>query len=307
MEEIAIIPAKGIGDALLMMIAGSNLARAGHKVSFFHDALGCFQSWSSQITFHKKPSDIESLLKFDRLVLENDNSLFIKEIKKQCSRPVHVFYPSYKANKNLALTEEDCIFDSSKTMVDNISFACHKLFNLPINNTLSLEIPSSLKHNKYLNRVVINPTSQDPNKNWSKEKFLLLAKKLRKDGFNPVFCMSVTEKKDWLMVKDYQFELPSFPTLADFASFLFESAYFIGNDSGPGHLASYFQIPSLIVSLRSKHLDLWQPGWKKATLLMPSNWVPNFKFFRFRDAYWQRFVSVNRVYQTFSELSDSNC
>jgi heptosyltransferase-3 len=302
MKKAAIIPAKGFGDALLMLICAHQLNKIGYEVTIFHDLLLTFQNWFSY-KIQKKSQITNDETSFDKIVIENDNSHFLHNFinRLKNKKKLHILYPSYHPQKNFPLTANDFVFNKAKTMVKNISLASEKLFQSPYDENIGIQIPSYLQKGKYINRVIIHPTSGDKKKNWHKNKFVRLAMKLRSDGLNPVFCTSLSERKEWLFVKRLHFDLPLIVNLQDLASYLYESSYFIGNDSGPGHLASYFQMPSIIVTLGNNNMKLWQPGWKHAELVSPSSWVPNVKYCRLRERKWQYFVTVNQVYQTFME------
>ena len=152
-------------------------------------------------------------------------------------------------------------------------------------------------------RVVIHPTSNDPKRNWKKERFLSLASKLKERGYTPSFCVSPSERKEWEGIKGV--ELPSFPSLKEVALYLHESGFLIGNDSGLGHLASNLGIPTLTISGNPKRVRLWRPDWAVGvvkTLPLP---LPNFKGInlRLRENVWQRFITVNGAYKAFEELT----
>src|SRR5579871_602091 len=76
-SKTAVLPALGIGDALLMMIASHQLKLAGHRVTTFHDALPELASWFPGQDLQKCPP-IEALQPFDLILVENDNSPKIK-------------------------------------------------------------------------------------------------------------------------------------------------------------------------------------------------------------------------------------
>lgn len=46
--------------------------------------------------------------------------------------------------------------------------------------------PKNLTHHKYINRVVIHPTSKQEFRSWQKKKFIKLAKKLQQLDYQPV-------------------------------------------------------------------------------------------------------------------------
>lgn len=135
-----------------------------------------------------------------------------------------------------------------------------------------------LIHRKYPKRIAIHPSSADPKRNWPLKNFEEVAAFLQNNGFEPFFL--------------FENEKPVFPNLEDLASFLFESGAFLGNDSGPGHLASSLKIPSLIIGKDYHHLLHWRPGWLPPVVLTPPRWITHFKAAR---PYWNRFISTRNV------------
>jgi heptosyltransferase III len=228
----------------------------------------------------------------------------VKELisKRQKLKNLHIFYPTYKPGKHSKVTSNDIIFDSNMTMTDNISQKLSLYFNLFPSKDINLSIPDHLVKQKYKKRVIINPTSSDQSRNWSKNKYIHLSKKLRNKGFDPIFCVSPSERPYWLDVLNKGFDLPLFLDLKSLSSYIYESSYFIGNESGLSHIASYFDIPSVVISNDEKRMKMWQPGWKTAKVVLPPKMVPNIKYFRIKEKYWQSFILVKKVFQTFCQL-----
>ena len=163
-------------------------------------------------------------------------------------------------------------------MVENIYAACLQWFGSTSEGN-GLIPPQGLIHRKYPRRVAIHPTSSEKNRNWPWRKFDLVAKKLQNLGYHPIFLVEQGDRH-WLS------------SLEALASFLYESGAFLGNDSGPGPLASYLNIPSLILGKNEKHLRLWRPGWRPAEVITPPRWSSYWKGSRER---WQWFISTRRV------------
>lgn len=269
MKHAAVIPAKGIGDALLMMIASHQLFRAGYEVTTFHPALKEMQNWFPD--HHFASFDTFDRKKYDCVILENDNSLKIEGAS--------VFYPTYSPAKHGPLSPSDHVFDPSKPMAENIAKATATLLkNESISKDNGIIIPSHLVHRKYKKRIVIHRTSSQIQKNWTPRKFEKLAEKLKRLGWDPIFA-----DKD------------KFQTLADLASFIYESRFMIGNDSLIGHLASNLSIPTLILSDDPKRMQLWRPGWLEGEVLT----APPYKFAK---RHWQHFITISSVLSSFNEL-----
>ncbi len=299
--RIAVIPAAGIGDVLIMLIASHHLRKQGHQVATFHQKLPDFGRWLETGEYLVPSDDFPNLLlSFDAVLLQHDNTERARQIAalRKRSLPIFIFYPTYRASKHGPLLDSyDYAFDGKKTMVENCRSGVEALFggNAIIYNGLR-PLPE-LTHRKHQRRVLIHPTSTNEKKNWPREKFLQLAKRLQKLDFQPRFILSPTEKCDWPEV-----ESPIFPTLEHLASTIYEADYLIGNDSGPGHLASYLSIPHLIISHDEQQMRQWRPGWHRGEIIYPPRWLPNFKGIRLRENKWKQFVSINSVLNRFISI-----
>ncbi|MFX0139468.1 MAG: glycosyltransferase family 9 protein, partial [Candidatus Hodarchaeota archaeon] len=140
--------------------------------------------------------------------------------------------------------------------------------------------------------------------NWNPLKYLHLAIKLKKEGWEVSFIVSPQERKEWLHVLNQGFLLPKFTNLQEIAEYLYESAFLIGNDSGIGHLASNLKIPTLTISGNPKRVRLWRPDFFLGNIVTISFPLPNFKgiHFRFREKYWHHFISVSQICKAFHQL-----
>lgn len=288
-SNVAVLPAQGIGDALLMMIASHRLHTQGHAVTTVHDALPQLKPWFPDHDLQKS-TDLD---RFDLIIVENDNSPKIKQLIERYRERLAIFYPTYSPNKHAPLANSDRVFNPDLPMADNIAEATGSTDK---NN--GIVPPMNLSHRSKPKQVVIHPTSRVAFKNWRAEGFVKVAHALKEQGYEPVFCVGPDERASWAHVK-----LPSLSTLSDLAALIYESGFVIGNDSVAGHLASNLNIPTLIIADDEKRMRLWRPGWRQGKLVLPSPYLPNWKFFRKR---WQRFVTPDQVLNTFQKLFSSS-
>ncbi|MBS0653405.1 MAG: hypothetical protein JSR39_07775 [Verrucomicrobia bacterium] len=318
MKTAAVLPALGIGDAILMMIASHQLFQSGFCVTTFHDNLPELAPWFPNQSFEKNPSDedlIERLQKFDLIIAENDNSPRIKKLigafrgscktalPRKTPERLSIFYPTYSQAKHGLLHNLDKAFDPDRPMAENIGKAIASLLGLAepsTNNGIAPPLP--LQHRSHSNRIIIHPTSRVPSKNWSSHKFLKLAERLKNEGYDPHFCVSPSERTFWEKAIEIGCSLPHFSNLSELAAFIFESSFHIGNDSLLGHLASNLNIPTLIIADDEKRMRLWRPGWCKGQIVLPPQWLPNPRIFRWKKNHWQRLISVGKVFKTFNKL-----
>ena len=306
MSGSALVCASGIGDGLLMMIVAHHLKKKGLSPTIFHDKANALSPLFPSHTF-KAHQPIESLKHFDLILVENDHSkrawdLFRK--REESALPqIKFLFPT----QSPLFKKGDILFNPKVPIATNLAHACTTLFQSDFSKANDLSLPSSAIHKKYPKRVVIHPTSNDRKRNWMPASFLKLSKLLTEKGFDPIFCVAPHERHQW--EKRVQ-NLPVFASLKEIAHYIYESHFFIGNDSGLGHLASNLGIETVTISGNPKRVRMWRPDWaygKVVTLPYP---LPNFKGINFplRENYWPYFISSKKVFNTFTELAyESGC
>lgn len=307
--KCAIISCKGLGDGLISTILSYNLHLNGHETITFHN--GNFSElsyWFKDLVIKKFPT-IEKIScffeEFDKIFISHDSTdPFIKAAiemgKRQFPEKTYVLNPSFSRNIGKQPFYEDALFRRDISMVDNMTNFCENILKFEkVVKLNGISSPYSIEHRKNKLDIFIHPTSAKKGRSWSKKKFLLLFERLKKRGFNPKFIMNEHEKKDWDMDK-----VISFDSLDLLAKELYQVGYFIGNDSGIGHLASSLNIPVICISRSKRTTDLWRPGFGKVAVVYPSNLIPNISGFRLRDKKWQYFISVKKVLKGFYSLID---
>ncbi|MFM0627038.1 glycosyltransferase family 9 protein [Paraburkholderia xenovorans] len=91
----------------------------------------------------------------------------------------------------------------------------------------------------------------------------------------------------------------SFAQLGDVAARVAESGWFIGNDSGLGHLASALGVPTLSLFMRRGLARTWRPAWGRGLLVLPRNL---FVSAYLKERYWKFALTVQRVLRSFERL-----
>jgi ADP-heptose:LPS heptosyltransferase len=117
--------------------------------------------------------------------------------------------------------------------------------------------------------AVLHPFASDAGKTWPSEKFLAVAKHLNEDlEIEPLFIAGADE--DLSAFGEY----PCFQgaPLEDVKSLLSGAALFIGNDSGPAHIAAAFGRPVIILWGLSD-LDNWRPWRTENAVLTNPNGI----------------------------------
>ena len=314
MKKAAIIPVSTIGDALILMIAANQLRNSGYKVTILHDNIYSLKKWFPHFNFKKLSS--KNLNSYDHIFLEQDEVKIDKtnELKKLIKTKLTIIYFRYNKSKFPPLSNLDIFLDDDLPIAQSLAKNFKNFLNKYLDkkekildeailesSTLhtGIVIPKNLTHKKYPKRVIIQPSSTDVNKCWSKHKFICLANKLKNKGFKCVISVEPKERKNWLFVHDLGLDLPLFCSISDLASYIYESSYLIGNDSLAIHLASLFKIDHIMIAKNKKITKKWQGGWLKTKIISSPSWVVNLKGLRLREKYFQKFISIKKVLKTF--------
>ncbi|MES2274099.1 MAG: glycosyltransferase family 9 protein [Chlamydiota bacterium] len=302
MKKIAVVSASGIGDALIFQTAAHQLRMHGFEPTTFSDHLPSFGAWLQGASFAPQPhlDQIPEIFNcFDAIFLQHDNSAKARAIKK-LPLPVYTFYGEHLLpNHDPWKSGFDFVCDLNFTMVDNLKTCLRTIFSLDdVTSDNGFKAPSSLVLRKHNRRVVLHPLSGAAHKNWTRSKFLKLAILLDAQGFEPIFASSPQERSEW--------GGPELNSLEALASLIYESGFFIGNDSGPGHIASLMGVPHLIIGWNRRQMSLWRPGWTRGALILPPRWIPNWKGFRLRESHWQKFITTKNVLNLFNRSVLSN-
>lgn len=309
----AIIARNGLGDGLVAMILANNLQLNGWEVTMYQKGIcNQLQAWLPhfKIINDYRIDEVHGILeKYERIFVvycEVDpfTQKIIDEGKKIDSKKITVINPCFSRNVGNQPFYEDCMFDPSTSIVDNMELFCRRMLHLPkTTKYVGFVVPEKLKFQKHKKRVCFHATSSREGKNWSIEKYVKLALQLKNKGYEPIFVMSEEERQRYLFLEK-EFSCPLFKDLGELASFIYESGYFIGNDSGIGHLCSSLGIPTITLTRGRRISKLWRPSWAEGIVVVPYFWIPNISGFRLRDRYWKQFVSVKRVVNAFFQLKE---
>ncbi|MGA2498984.1 MAG: glycosyltransferase family 9 protein [Tepidisphaeraceae bacterium] len=110
--------------------------------------------------------------------------------------------------------------------------------------------------------VLIHPGSGSPAKCWPVERFVELARTLMADGKRVRFVLGEVELERWpasraaILEQLAPVERPA--TYMDLLGLLSEAAAFVGNDSGPAHLAAMLGVPTVAL-FGVTNPAIWQP------------------------------------------------
>ena len=162
---------------------------------------------------------------------------------------------------------------------------------------------SSLTYRKHEKRVLINPVAVNPvstgiSKGWPANKFIRLARKIKRKGYTPIFCVPPSEHAHWKTLLGGEFPLPMFKTLEAFSEYVYESGVNVANDSGSGHLASSLNIPTLSLFSRKNKATLWRPAWGQNQVAIATFHLPT----PYARKFWKQLLTVGKVMRKFNQL-----
>ena len=290
-SRVALVLSPAIGDSLLMMTIARNLQENGIAVTIFGRQIQSLGAWFPEI---------ETL---DDLAAEDLTARlagFDRVIQMHRDKP---FVGLEQHHPRVSFLDHICRVRSSESMADRLAKFCVDEFGLAgADKSNGMTPPPGLQHRKYPLRVAIHPTASTADKCWLPSRFIRLAIRLRELGFSPEFVVAPQERADWLHIERLGLKLPDLGSLDNFATWVYESGWFIGNDSGIGHLASSLHIPTLSLFMRRGIARTWRPDWGTGQVLIGSTYLPTGFL---KERYWKYMLSVRQVSRAFEQLRAS--
>jgi len=117
--------------------------------------------------------------------------------------------------------------------------------------------------NDFGSYVAIHPFASAPDKTWPAERFIEVARHLREtSGLEPVFLAGPADDP----APFSGFRVWRNAPLADVKSLMSGASLFIGNDSGPAHVAAAFAVPSVVLFGPSDPVT-WAPWRTEARVI----------------------------------------
>lgn len=112
--------------------------------------------------------------------------------------------------------------------------------------------------------AILHPVASKPEKTWPAENFVAVASRLQREGLHPIFIGGPGDD----MSRFAAFRTITGAPLGEIKSLLAGASMFIGNDSGPAHMAAAFGVPSVVLFGPSDH-EVWAP-WKTDAVVLKS-------------------------------------
>jgi ADP-heptose:LPS heptosyltransferase len=116
--------------------------------------------------------------------------------------------------------------------------------------------------------AVLHPMASTPEKTWPAERFQAVARYLGDMRIEPVFIAGPGE--DVSAFAEYNVVVGA--PLAEVKSLVAGAALFIGNDSGPAHMAAAFGVPSVVIFAASDPV-VWAPWRTQAEVLVAKHGI----------------------------------
>jgi heptosyltransferase-3 len=126
---------------------------------------------------------------------------------------------------------------------------------------LFAELPPRTRH-----YAVLHPLASAPDKIWPASNFHAVAEHLEKFlGLEPVFIAGPGESLGAFA----QYRCIAGAPLEEIKSLLAGASFFVGNDSGPAHMAAAFGVP-VVVLFGSSDPDIWRP-WRTESVVLQTS------------------------------------
>ncbi len=112
--------------------------------------------------------------------------------------------------------------------------------------------------------AVIHAVAATPQKTWTAAGFLAVAEHLKQSGVEPVFIGGPGDDLSAFAAYRTLIGAP----LSEIKQLLSRAAMFVGNDSGPAHMAAAFGLPCVVI-FGASDADIWRP-WRTASEVLHS-------------------------------------
>jgi ADP-heptose:LPS heptosyltransferase len=107
--------------------------------------------------------------------------------------------------------------------------------------------------------AVIHAVAASPEKTWAAEGFLTVAEHLKTSGIEPVFIGADSDDLSAFA----HFRVVQGASIEEIKALLSTASLFVGNDSGPAHMAAAFGVP-VVAIFSASDPDIWGP-WRTAS------------------------------------------
>ncbi|HEY1998937.1 glycosyltransferase family 9 protein [Paraburkholderia sp.] len=287
-RSVAFVMSPALGDTLNLLIVAHNLRRAGWRVDVFGDHAHALAAWFAHLSIAPalKADDAPRMLMRYPVVIQMHRDRPLAQLRDWHAGFIDLHEVEYGKNA-------DCM---AKRFAD-FAAARFKLADVVISN--GMRPPGDLTFRKHASRVAMHPEASTPDKRWLPDRFVQLSRRLEAAGMQVELIVEDRERSRWESLGCALPPLRSFASTALLAEWLYESGWFIGNDSGVGHLASSLGLPTLTIFRRRGVAQRWRPGFATGDIMLPSWWLPTAGL---KERWWRESITVGRVLKAFFAL-----
>jgi hypothetical protein len=286
--RVAVVMSNALGDTLVLMVAVQNCLRNGIDITVFGRQACALRRWFPGVTIHPIPHREHGAA-----------WLVCYDVVIQMHR--HQPVPDLTAaHPNVLYLDSVELGDRPGCMAERFAGFCREELGLShVGTDNGITPPPSLQHRRHRRRVVIHPEASTDDKRWRRARFIKLAHRLREHGYDVHFVIAPHERERWKGLGTSALHAATFHDLHELACWLYESGWFIGNDSGVGHLASNLGIPTLSLFRRRRVAQRWRPGWGAGHVVLPWQWVPGAWL---KEKLWRQTLTCARVLAGFHRM-----
>lgn len=286
--RVAFSMSNAIGDSLVCMIIVRHLKLNGVDVTVFGKPASALSRWFP---------DVKILPMLREEDIGTTFAPFDTVIQMQWNQPLATLVDSHPRVISLHHIE---FGDRTGCMAKRFAEFCRTdlgMTDVTLDN--GLRAPTGLAHRRHMKRVLIHPEASTPDKRWLASRFFALAARLQARGYEPVFLIAPHERERWTDLAEHNIPAPLFQDLGDLAEYMYESGWFIGNDSGMGHLASNLGVPTMSLFRRRRASERWSPAWGMTRVVLPWQWLPGAWL---KERFWRETLTLSRVLAAFERL-----
>ncbi|MDF3054281.1 MAG: hypothetical protein K0Q74_188 [Gammaproteobacteria bacterium] len=286
--RMAFVMSPRLGDALIAMTLIYNLFKKGYDITVYSDFMAALKQWFPWVQVFPYPDEAEAKASW------NQYDVLLHRYPHDVRYDSRQWHPCVLSLSTLPFYRQ-CLNE-----VDLQLLTAKKIFNIeqPLRAN-GMTLPQGFVHRRYLSKVVIHPTASMKTRYWLPRYFIKLAARLMNKGYEPVFLVASHEDEETRWIETAGFNRMVTTSIENAAEVIGEAGWFIGNDSGLGHLASCLGIPTISMHQRRKVSICWHPGFAPNKALLPR---VNLLIKPWKEKYWKYFLTPNQVYHAFLAL-----
>jgi hypothetical protein len=281
-----LLPAPAIGDGVLALPLARTLLRAGVDVVLHHDALLALAAGLPGLDIEARPKPLSGLAhaSFDALFVGGPWP-----------------FEDRDAGAEHVLHLQKAEWDRESGYIPNLRRLSEAAFGVqwgPPNCGFSLEhaFPRAAR-----GRVVLQPFSASPSKDWSPKRTHLLGQRLRSEGVDVRVVVAPPDLERWHGTAQGDLPITVSPDLYEVARVLASADVFVGPDSGLGHLASALGVMTVSLFRRASSARFWRPAFSPGRIVLAPLRLPG----KHGSRHWAKLVSVGRVHGAVRAMLES--